>query len=582
MDPIIIMRDGDRWASFTGAVGVHIARTRTEVMPVLDAVMQAVKAGNCAAGFISYEASPAFDDALLTHAPSGMLAYFAVYERMVGGTLSPARGAYDVSALSPRIDRGSYDRAFSAIRERLAAGDTYQVNYTFPFTASFTGDAFSYFSDRVRRYAPPHAAFIDMGDDVIASFSPELFFTHDGDTILSRPMKGTRPRGRTSDDDRRNAEELGASAKDRAENLMIVDMIRNDIGRIAEVGSVAVPGLYTMERHPYVWQMTSTVSARTKGDLSGIMRAMFPCASVTGAPKASTMRIIRDSEPYPRGVYTGAIGFMTQERMQFSVAIRTAVIEKKSGTLTYHAGSGIVWDSTAGNEYDECIAKTKALDMLNEPVTLIESMRYDASGFYLFDRHIERLLSSAAYFGIPLDTASITDALRRYADGLPVSPAKVRLIVKHDGSFTIMHEPVASVGGNILRVALAAEPVDEDDVMLRHKHTERVLYDRAKASVPDADDVLLWNTRREVTEASSSNIVYRMKGRYWTPPVSSGLLPGTLRTELIARGIIFERVLRIDELSNIERLYLINSVRKCRKAAVSMTGSGSKANLKRR
>lgn len=555
------MRDRGRWISFAGLRAVHCAHTLAEVPAVFTAVDRAARNGRCTAGYVAYEAASVCDSALVTHAPAGMLAYFAEYDHMTDGILGA--GEYQVSDVSPRIRTEDYRAAFAAIREHLAAGNTYQVNYTFPFAGSFVGDARAFFADRVRRFAPPYAAFIDTGDEAIASFSPELFFSWEDGVIISQPMKGTRARG---PDDARAQRDLAVSEKDRAENLMIVDMIRNDIGRIAEAGSVTVPELYRIERHPYVWQMTSLVRGRTHACFADIMRAMFPCASVTGAPKARTMKIIRDVEPYPRGIYTGTIGFVTPDRMQFSVAIRTAVIDKAAGTLSYHAGSGIVWDSAVDAEYEECVTKTKALAVKDGPVTLLESFRWDGSGYYLRGRHMERLCASAAYFGIAVDTASINDALDRYARGIDLPSAKVRLMLKHDGTFSIMHEPLVRAGAASVSVVLAREPVDEDDIMLRHKHTERAVYERAKASVIGADDVLLWNMRREVTEASSSNIVYRRGGRYWTPPLSSGLLPGTLRAELLARGLISERLLTVEDLAGVEALFLINSVRKCRRA----------------
>jgi para-aminobenzoate synthetase/4-amino-4-deoxychorismate lyase len=398
-------------------------------------------------------------------------------------------------------------------------------------------------------------------------------------------MKGTAPRGRTLAEDRYRAAALQASAKQRAENVMIVDMVRNDLGRVAEIGSIDVAELFAVERYPTVWQMTSRITAKTGASLPAIFEALFPPASVTGAPKIRTAEIIRELERAPRGVYTGAIGHIAPGGdARFSVAIRTATIDRARGVLHFAVGSGIVWDSEAEQEHEECLLKAAVLGRRSVPFELLETLRWTpGGGFFLLDRHLERLRDSAEYFGFecPLDEirAGLDAAVR--SAGNPSMPFRARLLLGRDGSVRTEVSPLqrphsagpAEAGafhepGALLAARLAREPIDENDVFLFHKTTNRRVYEEARFSEPECDEVILWNTRGQVTEATTANVVVERDGLRVTPPVSCGLLGGTFRAELLARGEIAERVITTAELLTARRVWLVNSVHEWREAVV--------------
>ena len=317
-------------------IRVISAQRIADVLPALRAVEAAVDTGFCAAGFISYEAAAGLDDALVTRPSATLpLVWFGLYRSLdfepatPEGLTLPADGTFSLGRWRVGTNPRCYRRAIAAVQEYIAAGDTYQVNFTFRLRAAFSGNPWRWFTRLCAAQQANYAAYIDLGDQVICSVSPELFFSLEGSHITCRPMKGTFPRGRSSAQDRAAARRLRQSLKNRAENAMIVDMMRNDLGRIARPGTLAVASAFDVERYPTLWQMTSTVTAETSASVVDILRALFPCASVTGAPKVRTMQIIAQLETQPRGLYTGAIGYVLPgRRAQFNVAIRTAVIDR--------------------------------------------------------------------------------------------------------------------------------------------------------------------------------------------------------------------------------------------------------------
>jgi para-aminobenzoate synthetase/4-amino-4-deoxychorismate lyase len=567
---MIVIQDGPRWLRFEEPVRVVCVREPDSVPAALEEVETAVSTQNLhAAGFLTYEAAAAFG--LAAHgrrADELPLLWFGLFpEPEVWESLPPSTGAYALGDWAAALTPAAYERGFVAIKEQIAAGRTYQVNYTFPLRTTFSGDAWALFQD-VAAQQNGYAAYLDTGRRVICSASPELFFRLEGDALTSMPMKGTAVRGRTLDEDEANIAWLRHSEKNRAENVMIVDMIRSDVGQVAETGSVQVPSLFDVARYPTVLQMTSTVTAKTEATVAEIMRAMFPCSSITGAPKVRTMQIIRDLEPEPRGVYTGAIGFIAPgRRAQFSVAIRTVTIDRERGTAVYNVGSGVVWDSEAGAEYDECLLKGEAVARKRPSFDLLESLRWTPEeGYFLLRRHVARLLRSAVYFEAAVGETAVLDALHAFAQTL-TEASKVRLLLAQTGRLRVEAGPLAA--GAVrepVRLGLAAEPVHTDNVFLYHKTTQREVYAQAKASRPDCDEVVLWNERGEVTEATSANLVADVDGALVTPPVSSGLLAGTYREALLANGRIRERILTPANLERSEAIYLINSVRGWRTA----------------
>ncbi len=382
-------------------------------------------------------------------------------------------------------------------------------------------------------------------------------------------MKGTAPRGLTLEDDHNLAGWLYHSEKNRAENVMIVDMVRNDIGRIACTGSVCVPELFKVEKYPTVWQMTSTVTGETRAGLTQIFQALYPAASITGAPKARTMQIIAELETTPRQAYCGAIGYSAPGReAQFNVAIRTLLVDRRSGQAVYGVGGGITWDSLDSAEYDECLTKAKILTASLPQFDLLESLLWTpAGGCYLLDLHLKRLAEAAAYFAYPLDIESARQRLLEYTAGLGPEPSKVRLLVNAAGQISLEHEAIRlAPAAAPLRVGVASSPVNASNPFLYHKTTHRQVYADARASCPPVDglpwdDVLLWNEQGEITETTTCNVLVERDGLLYTPPVACGLLPGTYRAWLLAQGLVQERVIPLEEVRRERRVLLINSVR---------------------
>ncbi|MCI0399671.1 MAG: aminodeoxychorismate synthase component I [Chloroflexi bacterium] len=568
---ILQANQGQAWWRFSRPLEIITTHQLDEVRPRLSQIEAAVEGrGLYAAGFLNYEAAPAFDPALATHPPrSGLpLLWFGLYERPEPITLPAARPAYTLGAWQPSIERPAYEAAIARIRAHIAAGETYQVNYTFRLRAPFGGHSWGLFLDLVQAQQPAYAAYLETDTLAVCSASPELFFHLDGETVTTRPMKGTTGRGRTLAEDQKQAGWLCQSEKNRAENVMIVDMLRNDLGRIAAIGSVQVPRLFQVERYPTLWQMTSTVAARTAAPVAGILQALFPCASITGAPKVRTMQLIAALETTPRGLYTGCIGYLGPGRQaQFNVAIRTVVVDQASHQAEYGVGGGIVWDSVAGEEYRECLLKARILAERRPPFQLLESLRWTpGEGYFLLHEHLERLAESADYFGFPLEPAAAGQALAEAAVAFPRQPRKVRLLAAQDGRITIEHLPPGDQ--RPVRLALAAASVDSSNPFLYHKTTHRAVYDQARASRPGYDDVLLWNERGEITESTTANVVVYLDGEWLTPPVSCGLLPGTFRRHLLAQGAIREAIITREDLGRCQAIYLINSVRCWRPATL--------------
>ena len=360
VEAIIQLSPGE-WLHFADPARIVVAESPSAVRPALAEVERLTRdLGLHAVGFLTYEAGLAFDLATRPQDGSTPLGWFGLFEpKGVRAMGRPTReGDYQLGPLGPSIERKEFERAFDVIKGHLAAGDTYQVNYTFKMAGEFAGDPRALFADLIEAQRGRHCAYIRIGEWAICSASPELFFELDGLSIRARPMKGTARRGLTAVDDRGRRDELHESAKERAENVMIVDMIRNDLGRIADVGSIEVPELFSVEQYPNVWQMTSLVTARSLASLEEMFAALHPSASVTGAPKVRTMAILSELESAPRGVYTGAIGHIPPDgNASFNVAIRTAVVDIAAGRVEFGVGSGIVWDSDAAAEYEECLLK---------------------------------------------------------------------------------------------------------------------------------------------------------------------------------------------------------------------------------
>ncbi len=570
------LRSGREWRMFREPVRLVRATTLDEVEPALAEVDRAVRdEGYYAAGYVTYEASGAFGLPVQPHDPDGLaLVCFGLFsprsvdrQRLVTGA-----GTYSADDWKPSLTPEAYADAITRIKSRIEAGDTYQINFTFRLTSRFSGSPLALLRDLDAAQDGPWGAFVDDGRFAICSASPELFYRLDGSgRIECRPMKGTARRGLWAEADLAQGTALQTSAKNRAENVMVVDMARNDLGRIARTGSVETSALFEVERYPLQWQMTSRVQARVGASLPTLFRALFPAGSITGAPKHRSMSIIRGLEATPRGIYTGAIGYLSPHgRQHFNVAIRTVTIDKDRAQAAFGVGSGVVWDSSAEDEYDEC--RLKASILLSRPpfsyatghrpgFRLLETIGWTPDGgFALLPRHLARLEASAACFRFCCDLDEIR-AMLDTAVGDLIGASKVRVLLSQDGAVVCEGIDLGVPASQPLRVSLAAEPVDAADVFLYHKTTRREVYDRARASRPDRDTVLLWNRDGEITESTDANVVVSIDGERSTPPIVCGLLPGTLRAELLETGAIAERRITVADLSRAAEIWLINSVR---------------------
>ncbi|MBT2583269.1 aminodeoxychorismate synthase component I [Planococcus sp. ISL-109] len=549
--------------AFSEPLVVLEAATPAEVQHVLTEVDRYTTQGYYAAGYVSYEAAPAFRPEMTVHAGAEMpLAWFGIYKQKEMPKPREATG-YKVSDWLLEGSVSRYKEGIQKIRQAIEEGNTYQVNYTERLTAGFTGDAKSFYQQLARNQQADYGAFLNIGRYQILSASPELFFRIDGSRIRTKPMKGTAPRGRTSNEDAAILDVLLESEKERAENLMIVDLLRNDMSRLAKSGTVKVSKLFEAEKYPTVHQLTSTVEAELPAELSVFdwFGALFPCGSITGAPKVSTMRYIAELEQTPREVYCGAIGFITPEKNAvFNVPIRTVVIDSETDTARYGVGGGITWDSTSDGEYQELLTKARVLTEKRPEFSLLESLKLEAGNYPLLSVHLERLKDSASYFRFPLDEEQVTHILNSLAEQYPHGTFKVRMTVARSGKVEAQATPVKPIEQPV-HCALAITPVDSKDAFLYHKTTNRSVYEQHQKRASSVFSVLLWNEREELTEFTIGNLVAEKDGRFYTPPVSSGLLAGTYRQQLLDEGRIETKVLKKDELHAFDALWFINGVR---------------------
>lgn len=549
------------------------AATVQEVAAVLARVDAATRfEGRWAAGFVAYEAAPAWEPRAAVRMPADdrPLAWFGIFDPPRPAAPPPIPTTFSPPELTPELDADAHAAAIAAIHQAIARGDTYQANFSYRLRGPFDGAAAELFGHLVHAQRSPYSWLLEHPDWALVSVSPELFFERLGTTITCRPMKGTTRRGRNLAEDHELARVLTRTPKERAENLMIVDMVRNDLGRIARPGSVVVPRLFAVERFATVSQMISEVTAETSAELPELFRALFPCASITGAPKLATMALLAELERSPRGAYTGALGFVAPGGdCRFSVGIRTAWLDRRTATLEYGTGGGIVWDSRAEAELAETRLKARVLAPAPPPFELLETLRWQpGEGFMLLARHLDRMAESAEYFLRPFDRAAALEALQTAVAPLPDRVQVVRLLLDADGRLRTTTQPLER-SPRRWRVYFARDPVAADDPFLHHKTTRREVYEAALRRSPGADEVLLWNAAGEITEGTRTNVAVELDGHLWTPPLSCGLLAGCLRAEALARGRLRERVLRREDVLGARRVYLFNSVRGWRRAVVT-------------
>jgi para-aminobenzoate synthetase / 4-amino-4-deoxychorismate lyase len=592
--------------NFRSCLFLHPTRILTASSSLFDQIERALDSGAYVAGFFSYECGeglqslgcgaevngapllPHLAEVGRSHSPVP-LAWFGVYPKILvfdhrtgelegelpeswsaAGNLSDQ--AFEVRNLRIGIDAASYAQRIDAIQECIRAGDTYQVNFTDKLHFEFSGSPAGMFASLAENQPVPYSAFVHGDGWQVLSFSPELFFRVNGRRIVARPMKGTARRGLDLAEDETIAHTLHRDEKNRSENVMIVDLVRNDLGRICEYGSVKVDRLFAVEKYETLFQMVSEVSGSVRAEVGHreIFEALFPCGSVTGAPKHRTMEIIRELERGPRGVYTGAIGFFSPAREAvFNVPIRTVVLEGNRGTMG--VGSGIVIDSNAEEEYRECLLKSEFLAASREPFQLLESILWD-NGYPMLPAHLERMQASAEYFGFDFDREAIVVALDDEAKQLlSGTRAKVRVLLDRGGAIVVSHS-LLDVQTGSGSVVVSPQRVLSGDRFLRHKTTRRELFDRQYAEVRRRghDEVLFFNERGELTEGAISNVFLEKDGRWFTPPVSCGLLPGVHRRHLLESGRASEKVLHMQDLASADAVYICNAVRGCRRVTVQI------------
>src|SRR5215813_10223038 len=554
--PYLLLDDsltpGGRSLLYTEPEEIVAAHAPSEVNASLDAVSSGLARGLRAAGFFSYELGYCLESELTTLLPDsrsvplfwiGLFRAPQPLDDAATRAWLDAHGAAErakISDLRLSWSRDQYREAFNRVEDYIAAGDVYQINLTLKYLFAFAGDPVALYAALRRKQRVAYGALIGVGDFSILSLSPELFFRREGKRVMSRPMKGTAPRGRTPREDSRLKTWLAVDEKQRAENLMIVDLLRNDLGRVARIGSVEVTDLFTVETYRSVHQMTSGISAELRSDmgLKDMLRALFPCGSVTGAPKVRAMEIIGELEGGPRGIYTGAIGHIAPSGdAQFNVAIRTVVLSRGRGEMGI--GGGIVSDSKEESEFEECLLKAQFLTKPDAPFELIETLRYErAKGFHLLERHLARLQSSAHHFGYPFSREKVMAALDAEAARVTSPVALVRLLLTEDGTITVTSTATElPTRDTVWRFVISDQRVDEKDPFFYHKTTRRQFFDREmerqKATQTSCDEVVFLNKKGELTEGTRTNLFIEIDGRLFTPALTCGLLPGTLRDELL-------------------------------------------------
>ncbi|ATY34644.1 aminodeoxychorismate synthase component I [Sphingomonas psychrotolerans] len=524
------------------------------VQPALEILRAARARGLDAAGYLRYEAAAGIEPKLADLGAPGPLLWFGLfrgYREVDSQAVLPDPAGAWAGAPRPMIERHAYAESFAHVAGRITAGDIYQANLTFRAEVATMGAPAAVYALLRNRAAAGYGALIATGDEWLLSFSPELFFALDAGTLSARPMKGTALRDTDSAQDMANAGALRADPKQRAENLMIVDLMRNDLSRVARPGSVAVPRLFHVEHYPTVHQMVSEITATIDPERDAIdaLAALFPCGSITGAPKLRAMQIIAETEDAPRGVYTGAIGRLDASGdAMFNVAIRTLTLVGGDSTAILGLGSGVVADSDPDQEWQECLAKGAFVTAGERAFDLIETMRFDPlDGMPLLERHLTRMKESAAVFGFAFDRHTVRNELQAATFRLRTA-SKVRLLLAPSGAISIGISPLPEAPDQPVRVALRRHEVAPDDFRLRHKTSRRGFYDRAR-SAAGTWEVLFTDPEGFLTEGSFTNVFVERDGILLTPPLARGLLPGVLRAELIASGQAIERDLRPADLA---------------------------------
>ncbi|MCB1195135.1 aminodeoxychorismate synthase component I [bacterium] len=569
--------------AFKKPIEIISAHTFVNVAPALEKVRTRCKQGYYSAGYLSYEAGLAFEKKFsLTTVFSQPLVWFGIFEKTESIHCScrelqqffdeiVSRRLYTLTDLHANISYAEYHEAIQKIKKYIGAGDIYQANFTYKYHFSFSGIPFGLFAALIVQQPVGYGSFIQTRENAVISLSPELFFDFRDRNIVVKPMKGTAKRGRTIDEDEIARFDLHVCEKNRAENVMIVDLLRNDLGKICETGSINVHKLFEVIQYNRLFQMISIINGTVnpQNDFPEIIRNIFPSGSVIGAPKIRAMEIISELEKESRGIYTGSIGYVCPNGdAVFNVAIRTVYIDRMQRKGELGIGSGIVADSNPEKEFEECNLKAQFLTRQQRQFHLVETILWEDGGFFLCDLHCKRLGESAQYFGYPFDFFHLKEKLSRVAQSFPVGRGvKVRVLLNKYGEFFLEYSLVQETAVcGFMPITFSDTAVDKNDVFLFHKTTNRKLYERKFKECRQNGyyDVLFVNEQGEITEGTISNVFIQVGNLYFTPPVDCGLLNGVFRQHFIAQnqGKVFEKVLYKEDLFNADCVFLTNSVRK--------------------
>ncbi|NND71280.1 MAG: aminodeoxychorismate synthase component I [Rhodothermales bacterium] len=558
---------------FRDPTDIISTRFSADVLACLDRIDEAIASGFYVAGYIAYEAGAAVAGLALAPDSRRSLLWFGIYRDVARLKREDAASlGLHMDATRPVVDEGDftisqidYTSRIDTIKHHIREGDVYQINFTAPYRFNTSLTPVELYCRLRRRQRVDYAAMINTGDNIVLSLSPELFFKRSGNQIVTRPMKGTASRGATQEEDDKIRAALQADAKNTAENLMIVDLLRNDLSRICTPGSVETTDLFTAETYETIIQMTSTVRGKLSEGIGyrNIFEALYPSGSITGAPKLRAMEIISQLETGPRGVYCGSVGYIgPEEEAVFNVAIRTIELEDGMGSMGI--GSGVVWDSDAESEYSECLLKARFLvndvPTTRDPFVIIETMLLDRT-IPLFDRHCSRLERTARHFNYPCDTQYLISEIDKISR-LSNEPTKIRVELDRQGRFAIETSPYRPTA-DILRVVLSSSRIDSSDPFRLFKTSRRELYEAEYAAVvaEGLDEVLFLNEHGNVAEGSRTNIFIQSKEGFLTPPVESGALPGVYRQQMLDSDSQFiERNLQVEDLLEATKLYICNAV----------------------
>lgn len=559
---------------------VLVAQTVAEVREVLAQVQAAAERGLWCVGYLRYEAAPAFDPAFVVHPGQAPLARFALYAHALPWP-QDERGDANVPAAQDEpevhwdggLERAEFERAVAHIQQAIADGELYQVNLTARLRGVLKGERLeagalaaagrSLFAAMQRAQPRGYAAYLDAGDgEQVLSVSPELFFDWHGGQLLTRPMKGTAPRGTDPEQDAQQAQALRASPKERAENVMIVDLLRNDVSRIAQPHSVRVERLFDVQALPSVWQMTSDVLARTRPGCSlvDVFGALFPCGSVTGAPKVRAMQMIHALEPDARGVYCGAVGVVRPGgHATFNVPIRTVALQ--GAVARCGIGSGITAYANAQGEWSEWRHKRAFIQRASAPFSVLETLALVDGSLRNGAAHVQRMRAAAGHFGFPWNAVHLEQALAQVVREQPNGAWRVRLLLDARGGIQVQAFPLDASPARV-RLQLAERAMEQaDGEFVRFKTTRRAHYDAFNPRDPEVFDTVLWNSRGQVTECTRGNVAFLLDGRWVTPPLECGLLPGVGRAQALRDGRVHEAVVMCEDLERVQAAAFLNSLR---------------------